>query len=248
MSSAFLMGFFIRGEDKEVVHINDEPSFGDHVLERVVHESLKCGRRVGKSKEHHRWFEEALVRDEGGLPLVAIFDANIVVSPANIKLGEQFGVFELVDEVGDEGEWVGVLGGMFVQVAVILTRAEAAIFLLDKEEQGCLGGIRGADFSAIEVFLEEILSGFPGGNPQWLSWRKSSVAFCSSGDKGLHDVAHSSVWQSRCRLRLGTSGGGRERKKMERPCTRCEDVCDWVKPAGFLAQGWALACKGKGEL
>ena len=166
-SSAFMMGFFVRGEDKEVVHINDKPSFGDHVSERVIHESLKCGRRVGKSEEHHCWFKEALVRDEGSLPLVAIFDANVVVPPANIKLGEQFGVFELVDEVRDEGEWVGVSGGMFVQVAVILTRAEATIFLLDKEEWGCLGGIQGADFSTIEVF-----------------WRKSLVAFRSSGDRG----------------------------------------------------------------
>ena len=157
---AFTVGFLVRGEDKEVVHINDKPSFGNHVTERVVHEPLECGRGIGKSKEHYRRFEEAFVCDEGGLPLVAILDADIVVPPADIKLGKQFGVFEFVDEVGDEGERVGVAGGMFIQVSVILTGAEAAVLLFDKEEWGHLGGVGRANLSAIEVFLEEVFGGF----------------------------------------------------------------------------------------
>ena len=52
--------------------------------------------------------------DEGGLPLVAILDADVVVSPLDVKLSKQFGVLEFVDEVGDEGKWIGVAGGMFV--------------------------------------------------------------------------------------------------------------------------------------
>ena len=156
----FPMSFFIGGEDKEVVHINNKPSFGDHVSERVVHELLKCGRGIGKSEEHHCWFEEAFVRDEGGLPLMAIFDANIVIPPTDVKFGEQFGVFEFVDEIRDEGEWIGVVGGMFVQVSIILTGVEAAVFLLDKEEWGCLGGVRRANLSTVEVLLEEVFGGF----------------------------------------------------------------------------------------
>ena len=111
---AFTMGLFIRGEDKEVVHIDDEPSFCDHVLEGVVHESLERCWGIGESEEHHSWFDEAFMCDEGGLPLVAVLDVKVVVPPVDIKLGEQFGIFELVNEVGDEWEWVGILGGMFV--------------------------------------------------------------------------------------------------------------------------------------
>ena len=85
---AFAMGVFIRREDKEVVHVDDEPSFGNHVLEGVIHESLECHWGVGKSKEHYRWFKEAFVHDEGSFPLMAVLDANIVVSPADVKLGE----------------------------------------------------------------------------------------------------------------------------------------------------------------
>ena len=43
----FLMEGGVGGIDKEVIHIDDEPSFGDHVAEGVIHESLKGGGRVG---------------------------------------------------------------------------------------------------------------------------------------------------------------------------------------------------------
>ena len=114
MFGAFTMGFFVRGEDKEVIHVDDKPSFHNHVSEGVVHESLECRWGVGESEEHHSWFKEAFMCDEGSLPLVAILDAHVVVSPADIKLGEQFGIFEFVDEVRDEQEWVGISGGVFV--------------------------------------------------------------------------------------------------------------------------------------
>jgi len=98
---AFLVGGCVWGEDKEVVHVDDEPSFGDHVPERVVHESLESGGGVGEAEEHDRWFEEAFVSDEGCFPLVSVFDADVVVAPSNIEFGEYFGVPKFIDEVGD---------------------------------------------------------------------------------------------------------------------------------------------------
>ena len=39
--------------------------------------------------------------DEGHLPLVSILDVDVVVPPSNVELGEDFGIFYLVDEVLD---------------------------------------------------------------------------------------------------------------------------------------------------
>ena len=89
------------------------------------------------------------MRDEGSLPLVAILNVDIVISPADVKLSKQFSVFEFVDEVRDEGERVGVAGSVFVQVSVVLTGAKTAVLLFDEEERGCLGGIGRANLSAI---------------------------------------------------------------------------------------------------
>ena len=54
---AFLMKSGVRGVDEEVIHINDKPSFGNHVTEGVVHEPLKSGRGVGKPEEHNSGFK-----------------------------------------------------------------------------------------------------------------------------------------------------------------------------------------------
>ena len=86
---------------EEVIHINDEPSFCDHISERVGHESLKSGGGVGHAEEHDSGFIESSVGNEGGLPLVAILDLDIVISPLYVKLGKDLGIFEFVDEVGD---------------------------------------------------------------------------------------------------------------------------------------------------
>ena len=39
--------------------------------------------------------------DEGGFPLVPISDADVVVSPSDVELGEDLGIFHLIDEVLD---------------------------------------------------------------------------------------------------------------------------------------------------
>ena len=43
-----------------------------------------------------------------------ILDADIVVSPSDIKLVKMFHIFEFIHKVGDEGERVGVLDGIFI--------------------------------------------------------------------------------------------------------------------------------------
>ena len=39
---------------------------------------------------------------------------NVVVSPANVKFGEQSGFFHVINEFSDQGERVGVSDGMGV--------------------------------------------------------------------------------------------------------------------------------------
>jgi len=99
--SAFLMSSDVGGEDEEVIHIDDEPSFSDHVSEGIVHKSLEGGGGVGEAEEHNGRFKEAFVGDEGSLPLMSVLDADVVVAPSNVKLSEDLGIFEFIDEVGN---------------------------------------------------------------------------------------------------------------------------------------------------
>ena len=86
--------------------------------------------------------------DESGFPLMSILDSDIVVSPSDIKFGEDFHSLEFIDEVGDEWKEVCVMDCVFINIVVVLTGAEATILLFNKEERRCLWGIGGADFAS----------------------------------------------------------------------------------------------------
>jgi hypothetical protein len=112
--------FIVGGKDEKVIHIDDEPSFSDHVSKGVIHESLKSCGGVGKSEEHYRGLEETFVGNKGGLPLVSVFDSDIVISPLDIELSERLGISEFVDEVGNEREGIGIVNSVFVDIPVVL--------------------------------------------------------------------------------------------------------------------------------
>ena len=81
----------------QVVHVDLEPSLGNHVGEDVVHERLKGRRGIAKAKEHHGGFVESERGNECCLPLVFLLDTNVVIAPPDIKLGEQCRVFHVIN-------------------------------------------------------------------------------------------------------------------------------------------------------
>ena len=89
---AFFVEGGVGGVDEEIIHVDHEPSFGDHITEGIVHEPLKSGGGIGEAKEHYGGFEESFVGDEGRLPLMAVPDSYIVIPPLYVKLGEDLGV------------------------------------------------------------------------------------------------------------------------------------------------------------
>ena len=47
---------------------------------------------------------------------------DVVVSPVDVKLGEQSGLLHVISEFQDKGKQIDILDSVGVQVAVILTR------------------------------------------------------------------------------------------------------------------------------
>ena len=97
--------------------------FVDQVFQDVVHECLEGGRRVGESKEHDGWLIQAPVGPESSLPLVSFSNADVIVSPSCIKFGKTCGVFEFVDKLWDQWQWVLVLYSHAVKFPIILYRS-----------------------------------------------------------------------------------------------------------------------------
>jgi len=115
-------------------------------MEGIIHELLESGGGIGETEEHDGGFEEAFVGNKGGFPLVSVFDSDIVIAPSDIELGEYFGVFEFVDEVGDQWERVGIPNSVFIKIPVVLTGTESSILFLYKEERSSLGRVQGGRF------------------------------------------------------------------------------------------------------
>ena len=95
-------GYVPLGVDSKIIHINFKPSLSNHISEDVIHKCLECGWGIAEPEEHHSRFKEAKGGDEHSLPLIPFSNPNVVVSPTNIKLGKQGGIFHIVDEFRDK--------------------------------------------------------------------------------------------------------------------------------------------------
>ncbi|KIL56723.1 hypothetical protein M378DRAFT_88907, partial [Amanita muscaria Koide BX008] len=121
--------FFGLRKNQDVVHVDDYPSFIDHLYKVGVHHSLERGRGVAKSKEHDFRFEHSSVRKRrkirGGVPAatvtVSFLNSNIVVAPSKVQFGEIFGSLKFRHKVRDEGKRIPVLDSPFIQVTIVLT-------------------------------------------------------------------------------------------------------------------------------
>ena len=71
----------IVGEDEYVVRINNHTHI-QHVLEDIVHKSLKGGQSICESIMHDKKLIGSVSCAKGGLPFVSVCDANEIVSTA----------------------------------------------------------------------------------------------------------------------------------------------------------------------
>ena len=81
----------------EIIHVDFKPLFHNHVSEDVVYKCLKHWWGVAETKEHDSGFEEAKGGDKCGFPLILFANMDVVISPSNIKLGEQSGVLHVIN-------------------------------------------------------------------------------------------------------------------------------------------------------
>ena len=59
----------------------------------------------GGLKQFHR-------DDESSFPLVLFSNADVVVSPSNVKFDEQGGFFHVINKLWDKGERMGIADGV----------------------------------------------------------------------------------------------------------------------------------------
>jgi hypothetical protein len=142
-------------EDQDVVQVHTDHTFCDEILEDIIHHGLEGGWAVSETEEHHQRFKESSVGAECSLPFITFLDVNIVVSPADIKLGEVTCTPEAIDEIGNEWKWIDILDCLCIQCPIVLEQLERPILLRNKEYQCCHGGLGGADPTQCQILFNE---------------------------------------------------------------------------------------------
>ena len=80
--------------DQDVIHIADEFSMADVVLEDFIHHDLECGRGVAQAKEHHLQFMHPMVGGKGGFPFITFLNPNIIEAPVEVQPSEPLGLMQ----------------------------------------------------------------------------------------------------------------------------------------------------------
>src|SRR5277367_4876844 len=147
--------------DGAVVHVITEVVGVSDIqgVEDVVHHSLKGGRGVSEAEEHDSWFEETPRCLKGGLPLVALFDADVVIPPADVELAKKSLALHAFNAGGDAGEWGGIGDSVFVDRSVVLYGAPLACLLLNVKDWYTVGGVGLYNVPFLQVLVEEFVLG-----------------------------------------------------------------------------------------
>ena len=82
LSGSFLTFFQGFSEYKDIVNVDDEPPFSDHVSEGGIHEGLEGQRGVALPEEHDQGFIEAIGSGKCSLPLISFLDVYVVIPPS----------------------------------------------------------------------------------------------------------------------------------------------------------------------
>jgi hypothetical protein len=134
-------------KDEDVIQVDTDYTLDDKILENVIHHGLEGGWAVSETEEHHQRFEKSSVGVECSLPFITFLDADIVVPPADIKLGEVACTSKMIDKVRNERKWIDILDSLCIECLIVLDKLERSILLLNEEYWCCYEGLRGADLT-----------------------------------------------------------------------------------------------------
>ena len=95
----FGVSLFIWGEDENVIHVENQPPFCNHITKGIIHKTLEGSGGIAQAKGHYGGFKETSMSNKGSFPLMFIFNTDIIVSPSDIKLGEYLSALKLVNKV-----------------------------------------------------------------------------------------------------------------------------------------------------
>ena len=127
----FLKGF---REDEDVIEVVDRELVKISSY-RMVYYSLEGSWRICQPKRHSQVLEMPISSSESRLPLVACLNTNVGIRCRKVEPYEVARPGQPIPQLGDQGQGVPVLHGLFVQLSVVYAHLEFAVLLGHKKDR-----------------------------------------------------------------------------------------------------------------
>ena len=95
------------------VEVNGDANV-NHVMEDVVHKTLESSRGIGEAKWHHHPLKKTIACLKRSFPFITVGDLDQMVSMSEVDFDIDASLAGAVQEVGDQGKGILVLGGDLV--------------------------------------------------------------------------------------------------------------------------------------
>ena len=103
------------------------PDDVQHVDEDGVDKSLECCRSISETEGHYQPFIRPIAGAESCSPLISGCNPDKVVHVPEIYLGVDLCLAGGVQKVGDQGEWVAIFFGNFIEASKVNAELERTI-------------------------------------------------------------------------------------------------------------------------
>jgi hypothetical protein len=108
--------------------------YSDEVLQDVIHKCLERCRCIGEAEWHHKKLEVAVMCSECHLLYVGRVHEHLVVPIVEVKLGEEAGATEFIEQFIHHGNQEHVIDRLDVERAVIDIELLGFIWFLDEQD------------------------------------------------------------------------------------------------------------------
>lgn len=102
--------------------------------EHPSHGTTECGWQVGESGEHDTQLIQSKWCFESCFPSIFLFDADVFISPPDVKFGKEILPLQVFKDSVDEQEWVCIFYGPGVQDSIVHDGLKFPVFLLSEEK------------------------------------------------------------------------------------------------------------------
>src|SRR6184192_212967 len=143
----------ISAVDQDIIdvynHTNVQQRFQD-----VLDQRLEGSRGIRESEGHDFVLIMTVSCAKGCFLDVVLVNADLIVSPTKVNLGEDLCTLKSVNEVVNEGDWKSVLLGDLVEGPMVDAHAQLPILLLDKNDRSAIGRCAWFDGSSFDESIQ----------------------------------------------------------------------------------------------